>query len=85
MDQLSKDAQSGLKNSNASYMLISGVDKKAYEALEEEFNIHRYTLDDLLNLKQYQSLNLVKYTNGYRAFITYLPPKLKSNITEIKQ
>lgn len=85
MDQLSKDAQAALKNSNASYMLISGVDKKAYEALEEEFNVHGYSLDDLLNLKQYQSLNLVKSTDGYRAFITYLPPKLKSNIKEIKQ
>lgn len=76
MDQLSKEAQAALKNSNASYMLISGVDKKAYEALEQEFNIHGYCLDDLLNLKQYHSLNLVKSNNGYRAFITNLPQQL---------
>lgn len=79
MDQLSKEAQSALKNSNASYMLISGVDKKAFEALEEEFNIHGYCLDDLLNLKQYHSLNLVKSKNGYESFITKLPPELKNN------
>lgn len=86
MDQLSKEAQAALKNSNASYMLISGVDKKSYEALEQEFNIHGYCLDDLLNLKQYHSLNLVKSNNGYRAFITHLPAELKvSNIIEDKQ
>lgn len=81
MDQLSKDTQAALKNSNASYMLISGVDKKAYEALEEEFNVHGYSLDDLLNLKQYHSLNLVKSKDGYESFITHLPPKLK-NVTK---
>ena len=79
MDQLSKEAQSALKNSNASYMLISGVDKKAFEALEEEFNIHGYCLDDLLNLKQYHSLNLIKSKDGYESFITKLPPELKNN------
>lgn len=79
MDQLSKEAQSALKNSNASYMLISGVDKKAFEALEEEFNIHGYCLDDLLNLKQYHSLNLIKSKDGYQSFITKLPPELKNN------
>ena len=79
MDQLNKEAQAALKNSNASYMLISGVDKKAYEALEEEFNIHGYSLEDLLNLKQYHSLNLIKTKNGYSAFITHLPEELKEN------
>ena len=82
MDQLSKEAQAALKNSNASYMLISGVDKKAFIALQEEFEAHGYTLDDLLNLKQYDSLNLIKSKDGYKSFITHLPPKLK--VTENK-
>lgn len=77
MNQLTKEAQAALKNSNASYMLISGVDKKAYEALEEEFNAHGYSLDDLLNLKQYHSLNLIKSKDSYKSFITHLPTKLK--------
>ena len=63
-------------------MLISGVDKKAFEALEEEFNVHGYCLDDLLNLKQYHSLNLIKSKDGYEAFITQLPPELKNNKVE---
>ena len=58
-------------------MLISGVDKKAFIALQEEFESHGYTLDDLLNLKQYDSLNLIKSKDGYESFITHLPPKLK--------
>ena len=82
IDQLSKEAQLALKNSNASYMLISGVDKKAFIALQEEFETHGYTLDDLLNLKQYDSLNLIKSKDGYKSFITHLPPKLK--VTENK-
>jgi hypothetical protein len=82
MDQLTKEAQSALKNSNASYMLISGVDKKAYEALEEEFNIHGYSIDDLLNLKQYHSLNLIKSNDGYKSFITHLPAKLKVSLVK---
>ena len=77
IDQLSKEAQLALKNSNSSYMLISGVDKKAFIALQEEFETHGYTLDDLLNLKQYDSLNLIKSKDGYKSFITHLPPKLK--------
>lgn len=76
MDQLTKEAQAALKNSNASYMLISGVDKKAFESLEEEFTVHGNTIDDLLNLKQYHSLNLIKSKDGYKSFITHLPPKL---------
>jgi hypothetical protein len=82
MDQLSKEAQAALKNANSSYMLISGVDKKAYQALEEEFSVHGYCLDDLLNLKQYHSLNLMKSKNRYEAFITKLPAELK--VTENK-
>ncbi|CEI72914.1 hypothetical protein [Romboutsia hominis] len=77
MDQLTKEDQATLKNSNASYILISGVDKKAFESLEEEFTVHGYSLDDLLNLKQYHSLNLIKSKDSYKAFITKLPPKLK--------
>ena len=39
------------------------------------FNIK--ILIDTLNLKQYDSLNLIKSKDGYKAFITHLPPKLK--------
>lgn len=77
LEQLSKEAQLALKNSNSSYMLLSGVDKKAFIALQEEFEIHGYNLEDLLNLKRYRSLNLIKSRDGYKAFITQLPLPIK--------
>lgn len=61
-----------LKASGSSYMLLQGTDKKNYEELKEE--LKPYELDDLLNLKQFHSLNLIKYEKGYAKFITHLPP-----------
>lgn len=76
LNQLSNDTQEALKSANSSYMLISGCDKKAFIQLEYEFNSKDYGLDDLLNLKEYHSLNLVKTKKSYAAFITKLPPEL---------
>ena len=69
MDQLSKEAQAALKNANSSYMLISGVDKKAYQALEEEFSVHGYCLDDLLKLYTQKDYS---YTNLEQTITTHL-------------
>jgi shikimate kinase len=63
--------QEALKASGSSYMLLQGTDKKNYEELKEE--LKPYELEDLLNLKQYHSLNLIKYEKGYAKFITHLP------------
>lgn len=60
-----------LKAANTSYMLIAGCDKMNYNELKEELD--PYTLDDLLHLKRYHSLNLVKTSDGYARFITGLP------------
>lgn len=60
-----------LKAANASYMLISGCDKDNYKELKDE--LYPYELEDLLNLKRYHSLNLLKYEQGYARFITRLP------------
>ena len=60
-----------LKAANSSYMLISGVDKDNFKELKEELS--PYELEDLLNLKRYNSLNLIKYEDGYSKFITQLP------------
>lgn len=60
-----------LKAANTSYMLISGCDKDNYKELKEE--LLPYELEDLLNLKRYHSLNLIKYEHGYSKFITKLP------------
>ena len=60
-----------LKSANTSYMLISGCNKDNYNELKEE--LQPYEFDDLLHLKRYHSLNLIKYENGYAKFITKLP------------
>lgn len=64
-----------LKASNASYMLISGCDKDNFKELKEELS--PYELEDLLNLKRYESLNLIKYECGWAKFISQLPPQIK--------
>ena len=63
-----------LKASGASYMLLQGTDKKNYKELENE--LLPYTIEDLLNLKQYHSLNLIKYSKGYAKFISDLTVKV---------
>lgn len=60
-----------LKSANTSYMLLSGCNKDNYRELEEE--LYPYTLQDLLRLKRYHSLNLIKTNDGYAKFITALP------------
>lgn len=63
--------RSELRSANASYMLISGCDKKNYEELKSE--LYPYQEEDLLNLPRYHSLNLIKNKDGYARFITRLP------------
>ena len=64
-----------LRSANASYMLISGGDKKNFEELKSE--LYPFTEEDLLSLQRYHSLNLIKCNNGYGKFITRLPQPLK--------
>lgn len=60
-----------LRSANASYMLISGCDKKNYSELESE--LYPFQEEDLLGLQRYHSLNLIKCNGGYGKFITKLP------------
>ena len=76
LNQLSSDTKEALKSANASYVLISGCDKKAFKELEEEFNKNEYVLNDLINLEEYHSLNLIKTSKSYATFITKLPPPI---------
>lgn len=64
-----------LKASGSSYMLLQGTDKKNYRELEEE--LLPFELEDLLNLKRYNSLNLIKTSKGYSSFVTTLPKPIK--------
>ena len=63
-----------LRSANASYMLISGCDKKNYDELKSE--LYPYTEEDVLKLQRYHSLNLIKCNDGYGKFITRLPKPL---------
>jgi rRNA processing protein Gar1 len=60
-----------LKAANSSYMLISGCDKDNFKELKDELS--PYTVEDLMNLKRYHSLNYMKYEKGYAKFISKLP------------
>lgn len=65
-----------LKSANTSYMLINGCNKDNFKELQEE--LYPYQLEDLLKLKRYHSLNLMKTENGYATFITKLPKPLNN-------
>lgn len=66
-----KHIREELRSANASYMLISGCDKKNFNELKDE--LYPYELEDLLKLKRFHSLNLIKSRDGYARFITKLP------------
>lgn len=70
-----KHIREELRSANASYMLISGCDKKNYSELASE--LHPYQEEDLLKLPRYHSLNLIKNQEGYARFITRLPRPVK--------
>lgn len=69
-----------LKAANSSYCLISGCDKDNFNELKNE--LKPFELEDLLNLKRYHSLNLLRYEHGYANFITALPPELPKKNTK---
>lgn len=63
-----------LEASGSSYMLLKG-------SLEDDFNhlknkIRNYEYEDLRDMEQYSSLNLIYYSKGYSSFITKLPKPL---------
>lgn len=65
-----------MQNAGFSYMLLAGSDKKNFKILQKD--LAPYTVEDLLELERFHSLNLVPDELGIlRPFITQLPPKLK--------
>jgi hypothetical protein len=66
-----------LRTANTSYVIISGSDKTNYTELRSELELFGYTLEDLLRLKRYHSLNLLKYEKGYTCFISKLTPPIR--------
>lgn len=71
-----------LEASGSSYMLLKGC-------LEDDFNHFKSKLDDfdfedLRDMKQFDSLNLIYYSGGYASFISKLPKPLKKVIKDKK-
>lgn len=60
-----------LRSASASYMLIAGCDKENFKELQDE--LKPFTLEDLMSMKRFYSLNLIKTKDGYGRFITKLP------------
>ncbi|ASN68320.1 hypothetical protein 10S11_58 [uncultured Caudovirales phage] len=65
-----------LEASGSSYMLLKGC-------LEDDFNhfknkIDEFEFEDLKDMPQYSSMNLIYYSGGYASFISKLPPPIKS-------
>lgn len=63
-----------LEASGASFMMLTG-------STEDDFNHFKNKLDnfeyeDLKDMEQYSSMNLIKYSKGYSSFITKLPKPL---------
>ncbi len=58
----------GLKSAGASYVLMQKSDKENFKYLEREFAQHGFTIEDLLNLQRYHSLNLICYSDKYAAY-----------------
>lgn len=63
-----------LRSASASYMLIAGCDKDNFKEFKSE--LYPYIEEDLLNLKRFHSLNLIKNNTGYGKFITLMPPHI---------
>lgn len=63
-----EELNDGLKSAGASYIIMQKADKSNFKYLEQEFSQQGFTIDDLLNLKRYHSLNLICYSSGYAAY-----------------
>ncbi|TYS64483.1 hypothetical protein FZC76_18140 [Sutcliffiella horikoshii] len=71
-----KHIRTELRSANASYMLIAGCDKENFKELQDE--LKPFELEDLMQLKRFHSLNLIKMKDGYGKFITKLPAPVET-------
>ena len=60
-----------LEASGSSFMLLTGSNESDFNHFKSKLENFEY--DDLVNMKKFHSLNLIKYSKGYASFITALP------------
>ena len=74
LDQCSKKCKNAILSSGCSFLLLAGADVKCFIELKELFNKEGYTETDLLELKRYHALCLIRNEdNVYSAFVVRLP------------
>lgn len=74
LDQCSKKCKNAILSSGCNFLLLAGADVKCFIELKELFNKEGYTETDLLELKRYHALCLIRNEdNVYSAFVVKLP------------
>ncbi|MCB2297829.1 type IV secretory system conjugative DNA transfer family protein [Clostridium tagluense] len=64
-----------LEGAGSSFMLMGGTSEKDFKRFENKLENFEY--EDLRDMPQYSSLNLIHYSKGYSSFISKLPPPIK--------
>lgn len=64
-----------LEGAGSSFMLMGGTSEKDFKRFENKLEGFEY--EDLRDMQQYSSMNLVRYSKGYSAFISKLPKPFK--------
>lgn len=74
LDQCSKKCKNAILSSGCNFLLLAGADVKCFIELKELFNKEGYAETDLLELKRYHALCLIRNEdNVYPAFVVKLP------------
>ena len=76
LDQLEQQTIKSLKGAGCSFMLLKGAIKEDFQYFKDELD-GTFEYEDLKDMEQYSSLNIIQYSDGYSGFITKLPPELK--------
>ncbi|SDO88989.1 hypothetical protein [Clostridium gasigenes] len=72
LDQLDKKTIYSLKGAGTSFMMLKGTIKEDYMYFKDELD-GTFEYEDLKEMEEYSSLNIIQYTKGYSSFITKLP------------
>ena len=72
LDQLKKNTLYSLKGAGCSFMLLKGTLQEDYNYFKDELS-DIFSYEDLKNMPEHSSLNLIQYSKGFSSFITKLP------------
>ena len=64
-----------LVGAGASFMFLTGTSEKDFNSFKNKLG--EFEFEDLKNMEQYSSLNLIYYSGGYSSFISKLPSPIK--------